>query len=150
MPDIDDQFRVYVRGCNKPGCVDWLRRYFQEIDVNRQNPSKWTLLHESCREDDVEIARLLLRHPAVKVNLKNQVRLNPFAYAVRENRLKCVELLLADSRVDVGEVADLHLDSFDPLKYQTCPLNTLPPIRFVPKKLPCGMPPLLERRASSN
>lgn len=87
----------------------------KEIKVNRKyGPNGYTALHEACIHGQDEIVAMLLAHPDIDVNLKNNYGDTPFLLACYKGRTACVPLLLKDPRVKVNEPND---DGCTPLWY---------------------------------
>jgi len=69
-----------------------------------QDGNGWTLLHYACRENSRSaVIPLLLAHPDINVNLKNQSGHAPCYYAGFYGHTSCVREMLGDSRVKVNE-----------------------------------------------
>ena len=86
------------------GSVDDLSSLLRDrpdVNVNWTNPDKyqWTPLHAASLRGRVEVAKLLLAHPNIHVNLKSKFGETPFLLGCQ---ISCVvALLLKDPRVDV-------------------------------------------------
>lgn len=66
-----------------------------------------TLLHYACHEDHRSaVIPLLLAHPDVDANAKNNHGRTPFYYACSQPRTSCVREMLKDSRVNLNEPND--------------------------------------------
>jgi len=71
------------------------------------------LLHRVCFEDRRSaVIPLLLAHPDIDVNQKDQDGFTPFLYACRSGSTSCVREMLKDSRVKLNEPA---IDGHTPL-----------------------------------
>ena len=72
-----------------------------------------TLLHHACNGNSRSaVIPLLLAHPDIDVNVKDQGGCTPFYWACRYGRPSCVREMLKDSRVNVNESDN---DGFTPL-----------------------------------
>jgi len=75
------------------------------------------LLHRVCFEDRRSaVIPLLLAHPDIDVNQKDQDGFTPFLYACRSGSTSCVREMLKDSRVKLNEPA---IDGHTPLWWAT-------------------------------
>jgi len=61
-------------------------------------------LHAACSNGRRRVAALLLAHPDIDVNQKDEKGRTPFWVACHEGRISCARLLLQDPRVNLGEV----------------------------------------------
>ena len=88
-----------------------------------QDGDRWTLLHFACWEDrSSAVIPLLLAHPDIDINLKNNKGYTPFFIACEYGYTSCVREMLKDSRVNLKETdnggytplwlaaANVHLD----------------------------------------
>ena len=80
-----------------------LIRQDRRLDVNNQEGYFGsTALHSACVESHRSpVIPLLLAHPKINVNLKDNGDQTPFFWACREGRTSCVREMLKDSRVNV-------------------------------------------------
>jgi len=78
------------------------------FNVNIRDGGGHTLLHHACiRDSRSPVIPLLLAHPDIDVNAKNQYSgCVPFIYACSWGRPSCVREMLKDSRVKVNEPGD--------------------------------------------
>lgn len=85
--------------------VETILRDNKKIDINWANSRGWTSLHRAAWDGDSKIAALLLAHPGIDVNRKNDDGLTPFCLCMGKklNVPSCVHLLLGDYRVDLNE-----------------------------------------------
>ena len=72
------------------------------FNVNRQDGNERTLLNHACYDAKGAVVPLLLAHPDIDVNLKNNGD-TPFLWACFNGHTACVRLLLKDLRVKVNE-----------------------------------------------
>ena len=84
------------------------RREFLEnfaLDPNWHHPdSGSTALHHACQHSLELLVSILLAHPGIDVNSKNNQRQTPFnAACAHHSTLLCLRLLLKDLRVNLGE-----------------------------------------------
>jgi len=82
-----------------------LIRQDRRLDVNNQEGYFGsTALHSACVESHRSpVIPLLLAHPKINVNLKDNGDQTPFFWACREGRTSCVREMLKDSRVEVND-----------------------------------------------
>jgi len=92
--------------CGDVGKLSELIKQDPGFDVNiRLDVDGRTLLHCACFADDRSAAiPLLLAHPDIDVNLKNQRGETPFYLAFQYGSTSCVREMLKDSRVNVNEM----------------------------------------------
>ena len=77
------------------------------FDVNMdQDGQGQTLLHIACSEDSSRVIPLLLAHPDIDPNLKDDDGYTAFYSACLHGSASCVRLLLRDFRVKVNEPAN--------------------------------------------
>ena len=83
--------------------VSSLLRDHAEINVNWTNPYNFrqTALHAACYYGRVEVVKLLLAHPGINVNLKDNFGITSLSKGCRNDKMSIVQLLLKDPRVDV-------------------------------------------------
>ena len=83
--------------------VSSLLRDHAEINVNWTNPYNFrqTALHAACYYGRVEVVKLLLAHPGINVNLKDDFGITSLSKGCRNDKMSIVQLLLKDPRVDV-------------------------------------------------
>jgi len=67
------------------------------------NENGWTALHVACSERHDSIVSLLLAHPDIDVNRRDNRGFTPFYVSCVWASLSCVQVLLKDSRVDVNQ-----------------------------------------------
>jgi len=92
-----------------------LMRQDPDFNVNMVQPGDVrTLLHHACSETDSRSAviPLLLAHPDIDVNRKNNYGSTPFYWACYFGHTSCIRELLKDSRVMVNEP---DYDGYTPL-----------------------------------
>jgi len=78
-----------------------------------QNDSGWTLLHFACGGDlRSSVISLLLAHPDIDVNAKDDRGCTPFYWACLYGYTSCVREMLKDSRVNLNEP---HIYGYTPL-----------------------------------
>ena len=91
-----------------------LMRQDPGFNVNKQDGSGVTLLHEACFGDGRSpVIPLLLAHPDIDVNARGMDGYTPFYWACY-GYPSCVREMLKDSRVKVNEPAN---DGYTPLGY---------------------------------
>ena len=66
----------------------------------------WSALSNACRYGHDSVVSLLLAHPAIDVNSKDDYGETPFTIACATGRTSCAQLLLKDSRVQVNQPAN--------------------------------------------
>jgi ankyrin repeat protein len=66
----------------------------------------YTALHFACRDDHHEIVSVLLMHPQINVNQKNNKGSTPFLLGCLNGRVEVVKILLKDSRVNINMADD--------------------------------------------
>jgi len=78
------------------------------LKVNWKNESYHarTALYAACYNGHDSVVSILLAHPGIDPNLKNNVGYTPFMIACENGRTFCVRLLLQDQRVMVNEPRD--------------------------------------------
>ena len=82
--------------------VSSLLRDHSDINVNWcEEWSKWTPLHTASSHGHVQVAKLLLAHPNINVNLKSSGGQTPLSLGCGRGKVSVVQLLLKDPRVDV-------------------------------------------------
>jgi len=75
-----------------------------EIDVNwKHSGADQTALHVACREDNIEIVKMLLLHPDIDVNITDKRGQTPFLIACYQGRTEVVKELLKDGRIDFNK-----------------------------------------------
>jgi len=91
-----------------------LMRQDSDFKVNMmQDEMGWTLLHYACYLDiRSPVITLLLGHPDIDVNVKDNGDQTPFFYACREGSTACAREMLKDSRVKLKEPT---VDGYTPL-----------------------------------
>ena len=74
-----------------------------DMDVNWTNvlDFNWTALHVAAFSGHVHIAKLLLAHPDIDVNVKNRFEQTSFLRGCQTGVVSVVQVLLKDPRVDV-------------------------------------------------
>ena len=75
------------------------------LDVNWKN-LYWdsnAALHWACGNNHDAVVAILLAHPGIDVNLKNENKASSFWRASQRGNVSCVKLMLWDSRVDLNE-----------------------------------------------
>ena len=70
--------------------------------MNWRDPKRWCALHHACSKGHIGVVKLLLAHPAIKVNLKVKNGGSPLSYACQFERVLVVRELSMDSRVDIS------------------------------------------------
>ena len=86
-------------------------------DILRNNPSlnvnwkneewnAWTALYAACIDGHDSVVSILLAHPDIDPNLKNEGRDTPFMKACFRGYTSCVRLLLQDQLVMVNQPSD--------------------------------------------
>ena len=81
-----------------------LMRQDPSFKVNMDHGAGLTILHLACYEDSRSaVIPLLLAHPDIDVNLKDNYGSTPFSWACI-GRPSCVREMLKDSRVKVNEI----------------------------------------------
>jgi hypothetical protein len=75
----------------------------RNISVNWKDPNGWTALHCAICNGKDKIVSLLLVHPDIDVNSKNNCESTPFLFACEYGMISCARLLLNDTRVGVNE-----------------------------------------------
>jgi len=81
-----------------------LMRQDPGFKVNMLHKDGYTLLHHACGGDSSSPAiPLLLAHPDIDVNVKDECEETPFAFACFQGHASCVREMLKDSRVRVNE-----------------------------------------------
>jgi len=81
--------------------VSSLLKDHPDLDVNWE-VSQSTPLHRASKNGHVEIVKLLLAHPVIHVNVKNNYGETPFSLACLNGFVGVVCLMLKDPRVDVA------------------------------------------------
>ena len=83
--------------------VSSLLRDHPEINVNWTDPdyTQWTALHVASIRGHAEVVKLLLAHPDVDVNIKDDGGQTPFSLGCLRGEVSVVEVLLKDPRVNV-------------------------------------------------
>ena len=72
------------------------------LDVNwKEAAHESTALHWASRWGHAEVVKVLLAHPAISVNVKNNFGETPFIFGCENGHVSVVQLLLKDPRVDV-------------------------------------------------
>ena len=102
---------------SKEGKVDKVMAILRKnpnFEVNWRNDKEgsYTALGRACQKGHSVIVSILLAHPDIDVNLKDQDGWSPFMSACLNGHTSCVRLLLKDQRARVNE----------PNKYRTGPL----------------------------
>lgn len=67
--------------------------------------NNWSALHLASGNGNAEFVRILLAHPDINVNIKNDWEITPLHFAIKAARIPSLQLLLNDPRVDVNAVA---------------------------------------------
>ena len=75
-------------------------------DVNHRYRGGWTLLHVACYNDSDSVLPLLLEHPDIDVNQKDDWEQTPFILSFERGHVACIRRMLKDSRVKVNEPND--------------------------------------------
>ena len=85
------------------------------LNVNWKNEERgaWTALVAACHNGHDSVVSILLAHPDIDPNLKDEGGNTPFMLACYSGRTSCVRLLLQDQRVMVNEPAN---DGCTPLR----------------------------------
>jgi len=75
------------------------------FNVNmRRDGDGWTLLHQACLSNSRSaVIPLLLAHPDIDVNVKDNDGSSPFYFACSNGHTSCVRVMLKNSRVKVNE-----------------------------------------------
>ena len=75
------------------------------LNVNWKNEgeSAWTALYAACENGHDSVVSILLAHPDIDPNLKDEYGITPFMTACYNGNPSCVRLLLQDRRVLVNE-----------------------------------------------
>jgi len=75
------------------------------LNVNWKNEgeSAWTALYAACENGHDSVVSILLAHPDIDPNLKDEYGITPFMTACYNGNPSCVRLLLQDLRVMVNE-----------------------------------------------
>ena len=96
---------LYFASCvGEVSRVQKILKNHPNFDVNWKNNSEYgaTALHIACENGHDSVISILLAHPAVDINQKNDQGKNPFYQACYGGSPSCVRLLLMDSRVDLN------------------------------------------------
>jgi len=117
MDDEEDFFKSV-----SDGKVEMVREILgnnPSLDVNWENEEwdSYTPLHEACTRGHDAIVSILLAHPDIKVNLKDNAGNTPFLSACFAGSSPCVSLLLKDLRVAANEPDDA---GYTPLFWAAC------------------------------
>ena len=79
---------------------------YRKTDVNVQNINGDTCLHLLCNsryyEDSLPLVELILAHPKIKLNIKNNKDLTPVITAYNSQNSQVLELLILNTSVDLG------------------------------------------------
>jgi len=111
---------IQMYGAARKGTLETFKRILEDnpsLDVNWRHPSSQphgdqTFLHIASHQDNPAIVRLLLAHPRIDVNPKDDHGWTPFFTACNENSLASLKLLLEDPRTKINELSH---DGFSPL-----------------------------------
>jgi ankyrin repeat protein len=86
----------------------------ESVDINGGDT---TILHHACGLGQVELVRVLLRHPRILVNKRDDTGSTPFLVACWGGMTEVVKELLKDSRVDINLPDE---EKATPLWYAAC------------------------------
>jgi len=79
-----------------------------DLNRNEEDGDGDTLLHYACCEDQrYPVIPVLLAHPVIDANLKNNHGQTPFFYACFWGSTSCVREMLKDSRVKVNDITSV-------------------------------------------
>ena len=83
--------------------VSSLLRDHPGLDVHWENQLSYfqTALHTASVNGHVDVVKLLLAHPNIKVNLRQQYGRTPFALSCANGNEAVIRVLLKDSRIDI-------------------------------------------------
>lgn len=72
------------------------------VNHSTSDNGHFSFLHAACLTNRLEIVKVLLRHPDIKINGHSQCNSTPFGLACRDGHHEIVRLLLNDSRTSVN------------------------------------------------
>jgi hypothetical protein len=105
----------------KTGIANQVKDFLEDnpaFDVNEDlDGAGRTALHIACRDDHHEIVSVLLVHPQINVNQRNDGGDTPFLLGCLLGKVEVVKVLLKDSRVDIN-MADNY--ECPPLWWASC------------------------------
>jgi len=79
MTSVEQMFWDAARR-NYDSEVSSLLEDYPELNVNWVNNNQWSALHSASFNSHVEVVELLLAHPSIDVNVKNEDGDTPFLY----------------------------------------------------------------------
>jgi ankyrin repeat protein len=92
----------------RTGIVNEVKKYLEDNPTFNVNEdlygSGWTALHIACRFGHHEIVSVLLVHPQININQKNNGGSTPLHRGCLWGKVEVVKVLLRDSRVDINVV----------------------------------------------